>query len=310
MEKYCLCCGKKLTSDASLWHLDCIKNFFGTSTFPDVSLLEEEIEELAVEELIKGNAITGVQKKLSFGLSKNKGTRRLTLTNLDPKYIIKTEDETIPYITEMEHLIMLLAERIGLHTVKHGLIKTQNNGYLYISKRIDRKNDQKLAMEDFCQLSNKLTEYKYQGSYERCVKEVIDKFSSRKVIDKISFFNCIYFSYLVGNTDMHLKNFSLFDNGLGYHLSPFYDLVSSLILVGQEEMALALNGKRKHLTKNDFISFGVSSGLTKELTIKLMDNINKKLKEVYESEIDRSLISEKFKEELKDLIKKRIASLI
>ena len=206
--------------------------------------------------------------------------------------------------------IMLLAERIGLHTVKHGLIKTQNNGYLYISKRIDRKNDQKLAMEDFCQLSNKLTEYKYQGSYERCVKEVIDKFSSRKVIDKISFFNCIYFSYLVGNTDMHLKNFSLFDDGSGYHLASFYDLVSSLILVGQEEMALAINGKRKHLTKNDFISFGVSSGLTKELTIKLMDNINKKLKEVYESEIDRSLISEKFKEELKDLIKKRIASLI
>ena len=109
---------------------------------------------------------------------------------------------------------------------------------------------------------------------------------------------------------MHLKNFSLFDDGSGYHLTPFYDLVSSLILVGQEEMALAINGKRKHLTKNDFISFGVSSGLTKELSIKLMDNINKKLKEVYESEIDRSLISEKFKEELKNLIKKRIASLI
>ena len=183
MEKYCLCCGKKLTSDTILWHLDCIKSFFDTSTFPDVSLLEKEIEELAVKELEKGNAITGVQKKLSFGLSKNKGTRRLTLTNLDPKYIIKTEDEAIPFITEMEQLIMLLAERIGLHTVKHGLIKTQNNGYLYISKRIDRKNDQKLAMEDFCQLSNKLTEYKYQGSYERCVKEVIDKFSSRRVID-------------------------------------------------------------------------------------------------------------------------------
>ena len=106
MEKYCLCCGKKLTSDASLWHLDCIKSFFGTSTFPDVSLLEKEIEELAVKELEKGNAITGVQKKLSFGLSKNKGTRRLTLTNLDPKYIIKTEDEAIPYITEMEQLII------------------------------------------------------------------------------------------------------------------------------------------------------------------------------------------------------------
>ncbi len=309
MEKYCLCCGKKLTSDVSLWHLDCIKSFFGTSTFPDVSLLEKEIEELAVKELEKGNAITGVQKKLSFGLSKNKGTRRLTLTNLEPKYIIKTEDEAIPYITEMEHLIMLLAERIGLHTVKHGLIKTQNNGYLYISKRIDRKNDQKLAMEDFCQLSNKLTEYKYQGTYERCVKDVIDQFSSRKVIDKISFFSCIYFSYLVGNTDMHLKNFSLFDDGSGYHLTPFYDLVSSLILVGQEEMALAINDKRKHLTKNDFKSFGISSGLSMELTLKLMDKINKKTERIYKEEISKSLISETLKDKLTKLMETRLINL-
>ena len=309
MEKYCLCCGKKLTSDVSLWHLDCIKSFFGTSTFPDVSLLEKEIEELAVKELEKGNAITGVQKKLSIGLSKNKGTRRLTLTNLDPIYVIKTEDEAIPYITEMEQLIMLLAERIGLHTVKHGLIKTQNNGYLYISKRIDRKNDQNLAMEDFCQLSNKLTEYKYQGSYERCVKDVIDQFSSRKVIDKINFFNCIYFSYLVGNTDMHLKNFSLFDDGSGYHLSPFYDLVSSLILVGQEEMALAINGKRKHLTKKDFKSFGISSGLSMELTLKLMDKINKQMERIYKEEISKSLICETLKDKLTKLMETRLMNL-
>ena len=204
---------------------------------------------------------------------------------------------------------MQLANDIGLETVENGLIKTKNNGYLYITKRIDRVSGKKLPMEDFCQLSNKLTEYKYQGSYEKCVKEIIDKYSSRKQLDKIRFFNVIYFSYVVGNTDMHLKNFSLYDDGSGFHLAPFYDLVSSYLLVGQDEFALSLNGKRKKFTKNDFIKFGENIGLSKELSMKLIKSLNAKIDHSFKALLPTSLMSEKLNKKMEELVKEKLAIL-
>lgn len=311
MSKYCLCCGKRIDENTPhMWHKECIKKFFGTYNFPDVSLLEEELDKIAIEDIKNNFSVTGVQKKLSLGLSKDIKTKRITFTSLDPRYILKTPDSEIPFITESEQLVMLLANETGLKTVKHALIKTDKNGYIYISKRLDRKEERKLPMEDFCQLSNKLTEYKYNGSYERCIKDVIDKYSSNKSLDTIQFFRVIYFSYLVGNTDMHLKNFSLIDEGNGYRLTPIYDLVSAYILVGQDEMALSLNGKRKHLTKNDFFNFALNISLAKELATRLMKEINKKLERSYETLIDISLISEEIKKRMKELIKTRLSEFI
>ena len=167
MEKYCLCCGKILnTKTEYFWHKECIKNFFGTSVFPNISLIDDVIENIAIDQIKNHKSVTGVQKKLSIGLEREIANRQFTFTNLNPCFIIKTPDSSIPYITEMEQLIMLLANEVGFNTVKHGLIKSKNNGYFYISKRIDRIDGKKLPMEDFCQLSNQLTEYKYKGSYE------------------------------------------------------------------------------------------------------------------------------------------------
>ena len=306
MSKICLCCGKEINENTTMsWHKECLYKFFGTYSFPDVSVLESEIEKLAIQDINKNFSITGVQKKLSLGLSIDKRKRRLTLINVNPEFIIKTQDAEIPYIVECEQLVMLLANEIGIQTVKHGLIKTKNNGFIYISRRIDRKNGMKIAMEDFCQLSNKLTEYKYQGSYEKCAKEILDIYSMNKTLDKINLFRVLYFSYLVGNTDMHLKNFSLIDDD-GYHLSPFYDLTSPEILVNQNEIALSLNGKRKKLTKNDFLNFAINISLDKELALKLMKNINIKLKNCYPYFVNTSFLNEDLKKKFINLIEKRI----
>lgn len=308
----CLFCGRKLNSDLKesyYRHPFCIKKFFNVSVFPDISLLENDLENLAIDELRNHLSITGVQKKISCSVKRDKKTKRLFFDTDDSEFIIKTPDHEIPDITENEHFIMQLANDIGLETVENGLIKTKNNGYLYITKRIDRVSGKKLPMEDFCQLSNKLTEYKYQGSYEKCVKEIIDKYSSRKQLDKIRFFNVIYFSYVVGNTDMHLKNFSLYDDGSGFHLAPFYDLVSSYLLVGQDELALSLNGKRKKFTKNDFIKFGENIGLSKELSMKLMKSLNTKINQSFKTLLPASLMSEKLNEKMEKLVEERLTIL-
>lgn len=310
MEKYCLCCGKILnTKTEYFWHKECIKNFFGTSVFPNISLIDDVIENIAIDQIKNHKSVTGVQKKLSIGLEREIANRRFTFTNLNPCFIIKTPDSSIPYITEMEQLIMLLANEVGFNTVKHGLIKSKNNGYFYISKRIDRIDGKKLPMEDFCQLSNQLTEYKYQGSYEKCMKNIISRYSINKSIDLINFFKIIYFSYIVGNTDMHLKNFSLIDDGKGYHLASFYDLVSSYVLVDQIEMALSIDGKRTKITKNNFIKFGLHAGLTRDLILRLMNNINEKIESSYLELITQSLLNENLKKKLIDCISSRLKQL-
>ena len=110
-------------------------------------------------------------------------------------------------------------------------------------------------MEDMCQLTERLTEHKYQGSYEQ-IGKAIARYSQNPGLDLVNLFEQVLFAFLTGNADMHLKNFSLIDHpGSGYMLSPAYDHVSTaLVMEGDDEdLALALNGKKKKINRKDFM---------------------------------------------------------
>jgi len=103
----------------------------------------------------------------------------------------------------------------------------------------------------------RLTQDKYKGSYERCSK-IIRKYSSRTMLDMTELFIRLVFSFLVGNSDMHLKKFSLIetagDNGQ-YVLSPAYDLLPVNVIMPEdkEQFALTMNGKKTNIQKKDFL---------------------------------------------------------
>lgn len=148
---------------------------------------------------------------------------------------------------EVEDLTMHLAELAKVNVVPHSLIRFADGKLAYITKRIDRTaKGEKLPMEDMCQLSERLTEYKYKGSYEKIAK-IIMQYSSVPKLDVINFWEQVVFSWLTGNADMHLKNFSLYSQRKGYYsLTPGYDMISTALLMPEdtEELALTLNGKR------------------------------------------------------------------
>ena len=288
MNKYCFCCGKEIGVDnESNWCDSCIYNFFGTDDLKDFSSFEEDVYDLAISALSKGYSLTGAQKKIPY---------------LD--YIIKFSDERFPHIVLLEHVSMLMAEASHIEVVPHAIIRVKDDRYIYITKRIDRTGKKKYPMEDFCQLSNKLTEYKYNGSYELCFRLPLS-YSSQRTIDSIKFFNIVLFSYLTGNTDMHLKNFSLINQGQGYKLAPSYDLVPSEFIINQKEMALSINGKRQNLTKNDFIHFGeymnINKTQSKLLIERMIDDSSKWFKV-----IDHSPLDEDTKDKYKKFIKNKI----
>ena len=209
----CYCCGKPLQSEdaRSGWHKSCIKKFFGTVELPEIAIDEKTLGLLAIESTNKGYTVPGVQKKLSLHLFFEKGNPRLTLVNYPTGYILKPKVAEFEALPEAEQLVMTMAEAVRISVVPHALIGG-NGSRAYITKRVDRvfqKNAvQMLAMEDFCQLDLRLTQDKYRGSYERCAK-IIDRYSSRSGLDMTELYLRLLFSFIVGNSDMHLKNFSL-----------------------------------------------------------------------------------------------------
>ena len=313
MENKCLYCYKAINSIESEtpagiegYHPKCSKRFFGNSTPPVLDFTEDQIFQLAEQVIKSQRTITGVQPKLSLGLSNKIDTpERFTIVGLWGGYILKPQTSLYSNLPEIEDLTMHLAEISKIKTVQHALIKLKSGQLAYITKRIDRNNGDKLHMEDMCQLTERLTEHKYKGSYEQIAK-AIKKYTANPGLDVTDYYELVLFSFLTGNNDMHLKNFSLLKRNLTYDLCPAYDLVASELVVegDDEDLALNLNGKKKKLKRKDFENAMSSAGLDQ----KVIENIFKKYKKLlpkWINFIDESFLPEPMKNDYKILITKK-----
>ena len=308
----CLCCGKPMKTDNPTgWYKACIRRFFTTSSIPKLEINEATLEAIALESTSKGMTVPGVQKKLSLHLDLDNHTPRLTLVNHPAGYILKPQVDEFKCLPEAEHLVMCMADATGISTVPHALIGSRDNP-AYITKRIDRmigKSETKmLAMEDFCQLDLRVTADKYKGSYERCAK-VIRKYSSNVGLDLAELFMRIVFSFMVGNSDMHLKNFSLIETEEAsntYVLSPAYDLLPMNVIMPEdtEELALALNGKKTHIRKKDFLIYAEQCGISKKSAEKMIYKIIS-MKSDYLKMCNSSLLPDYMKNRFTELIERR-----
>ena len=191
MNKICLCCGKDLKDNNSYWHPSCIKRMFNSSKIPEINTDNEKIID---ENLNSGKTVTGVQKKFSLDASIIKSRKTFSANNFE--YIVKTQQENLNNIVYYEWIGMILAKICDIEVIECGVIQNGNE-LLYITKRLDRIGNIKIPMEDFSQLSNTQTEYKYNGSYEKCYKNVIKRYSSYETIDKIKFYKIVLFSYII-----------------------------------------------------------------------------------------------------------------
>jgi serine/threonine-protein kinase HipA len=254
-----------------------------------------------------------VQAKLSLHITGNnqegKG-RRFTLVGLWGGYILKPPAVHYPQLPEVEDLTMHLAAVAKIKTAPHSLIRLQSGTLAYVTKRIDRTKKGKLAMEDMCQLTERLTEDKYQGSYEQIGKAIV-KYSTTPGLDVVNFLELVLFSFITGNADMHLKNFSLLEQpGLGMTLSPAYDLVNTALVnpADDEEMALHINGRKKKLTKHDFIAAMSTLMVEEKQRQNIFNKMGKSLPKWLEL-IDKSFLSDDFKAQYKSIIQERLHRL-
>ncbi|WP_017257657.1 HipA domain-containing protein [Pedobacter arcticus] len=237
----------------SSYHEKCSKHFFGTTKVPELELNNKLLKSLADQTINERIAMTGVQPKLSVTLEKKKEQNRLTIVGLWGEYILKPQHPDFPEMPQSEDLTMHLATVFKMPTCDHTLMEASGGSLVYLAKRFDRVKGQKVHMEDFCQLSEFLTESKYKGSYEKIGKLIL-KYCTQTGFDALTYFELVLFSYLTGNNDMHLKNFSVLHTDQGINLSPAYDLLNVNLVNPQddEELAMTLNGKKKKIKLADF----------------------------------------------------------
>lgn len=254
----CLLCYQALLEDQIDFHEKCLVKTFGFKKTPFIEIDPEELAQYAVKIIQKNTAITGVQPKLSLWLTKGIKDIRFTVVDQKSNYIIKPQSQSYTALPENEDLCMHLAKHFGIETATHGLVRMSNGDLAYITKRFDRNLETKFSCEDLCQLTETLTEHKYRGSYERTGK-TIQKWSTQAGLDTINYFKLVVFCYVIGNADMHLKNFSMLEGLDGqFAISPCYDLVSTILVIKNEneQMALTVNGRKNKITKQDFEALG------------------------------------------------------
>lgn len=309
----CLYCYQLLADNELDFHSICSKKIFGQSTPPELPYSETQMEELALQVVRSQVAVTGVQPKISLDISsgQNKNEpKRFTIVGLWGGYILKPPTQQYSQLPEVEDLTLHLASIAKIEVVPHCLIRLKSGKLAYITKRIDRAKNGKIHMEDMCQLTEKLTEDKYHGSYEQIAK-VILKYSVNPGLDVVNFFEQVLFSFLTGNADMHLKNFSLIRKPeTGPILSPAYDMVATALVnpADDEDLALTLNGKKKKISNSDF----VAAFNTLKLDVKQQENIFKKMeraKDKWMEFIDISFLNDDSKEIYKHLIQERFTRI-
>lgn len=152
----------------------------------------------------------------------------LPKNNLPGNYIVKTPSVIYPNIPENEFSMMKLAESVGIDIPEVQLVTLDNidglpdESYAYAIKRFDRiDHGKRIQIEDFAQAFGVKPRDKYQATnYDSMAKFIYQCFLNAR-IELTEFIRRLVFNLLIGNTDAHLKNWSIiYGNTVSPQLSP------------------------------------------------------------------------------------------
>ena len=250
MARPCLACMRPVPEGKD-YHARCASELFGTRTVPRLDVDPANLHLLGLE-MAGRVSLSGVQKKIALGIEKS----TLRMVGPEGRYILKPPTDVYPDLPQNEQLCTRIARELGVTVPSTGLVRMSDDSLAFLARRFDRTEDgRKLAVEDFCQLTEKLPRDKYRGSAELCAK-VLEGHSDEPVLDGLRLFRLWFVSWWLGNADLHLKNIALLRGEDGrYRLSPAYDLVSTRLVIDEETMAMPLGGKGRKYTEEEWFDF-------------------------------------------------------
>ncbi len=197
-------------------------------------------------------SLAGVQLKFS-AISEASGGLTIPAKGMGGSWIVKLPSARFAGVPENEYSMMELARRVGIDVPSINLIDVNNvenlpagigemQGQAFAIKRFDRlENGSPAHIEDFSQVFDVYPKDKYKKASAANIAQVIGAESDEKDISE--FTRRLVFNTLIGNADMHLKNWSLiYPDKRSATLSPAYDFVSTIAYI--EDGKAALNFSR------------------------------------------------------------------
>jgi serine/threonine-protein kinase HipA len=250
------------------------------------------------EQAAEGAAsLSGVQDKLALSSARN-GQRycmpvKGTLSDLIAKLPVKGDDAQV----FNEYACMQLAAQAGVNIVRCRTVQMREmvgrdelvaalgaDTHFLAVDRFDRGPGSAVHMEDACQLLRLMPGQKYAGrEYFVRLVQVLNRFSTRGIEDVRQFFIRQVVNTLLGNSDAHLKNFSvLYHNGVMPELSPAYDIVCVAALPGFQGFGtnVAIDKYQRKETVDDYLAVAKSAGISERIAkaaVKQTVNLAKEL---------------------------------
>ncbi len=287
-------------------HRKCLTTLFGTTRVPAVDLGQAKLQAVALA-MVGRTTLSGVQKKISVGLTGDRATLRMDLEGSG--YILKPQTETFPRLPELEWVTMRLAERAGVPVPPCGLLELQDGSTAYLVRRFDRREDgSKVRVEDFCQLGGLPPKDKYAGSAELCVR-LVRRFASEPLIELSRLLRQLVVAWWVGNGDLHLKNLSMLIDPEGLvRLTPAYDMVSTRMVLPEDPLALPVTGKQDNLKADTWMQLAEYAHIPPRAARRILGDVVGSLPAALDL-IQRSPLPEPTRESLSRLVTQRSAIL-
>lgn len=270
--------------------------------------LEKLIKELPEKPLGTGVkdlrlSLAGTQDKTAVLLIDNKIALPSKL--IPTTSIIKPQIRNYKESVENEYICLKTAQKLGLKVVNVQIRKVNDTKFLLI-ERYDRKIEnnkiKRLHQEDFCQISNIPSAYKYEKEgglgFKKCFDILRKTSNPPKNIKEFS--KLLIFNLLIGNNDAHGKNFSLLYNALNIELAPAYDILCTSVYPKiSKKMAMKVDKyyrlsdlSENHL-KNLVKECGIGYPYFKKLILEQTESLPELVKEVsqsFENTIGKSII--------------------
>lgn len=292
---------------------------FGFDCIGAISIIDPESAEISHAMLDNSDAkaiavmgsrasLSGVQPKMA--IVEDAGIFRAAQRGEISTHIAKFSSPGHSDLVENEYLTTLAFKAIlsDDDTVELAIetIKGVDEPALLI-KRFDRNGKQRIHFEEFNQLLGKPAEEKYDGAYRDMaafMRETDSCLSSQIYL----LYRRILTGLLLGNTDMHLKNFALLHTKNGLRLTPSYDQVAAA-LYQYKTIALTLAGSRDHLIgklkARQLVLLGEESGLSRAAIHMAVEEIKENLTSAKDAIAQAKLGSTALKDNLIKFVEKR-----
>lgn len=225
-------------------------------------------------------SLAGVQLKFS-AIAGQHGGLTIPANGVGGNWIVKLPAQNYAHVPENEYAMMDLAGRIGIPVPDIRLVNLANIGNLpemgllagtraLAVRRFDRApKGKRLHIEDFAQVYDIPPEKKYEGVSMDSLASMVWALTGEAGL--IDFIRRITFILLIGNGDMHLKNWSLiYRDGTTPTLAPAYDLPSTVPYLPQDKLALKLAGSRdmRAIGTDHFRKLARKAGVPERLVLK------------------------------------------